>query len=102
MDITRNYVGDVVPNWSVFGEIRTEEFKVVEIVENCITYNSARDKNIQNMSELESQQVFNVLADYKKGGASRNEIRKENQKNYIHNCNYKICERFEKKIFHVN
>ena len=95
-------IGEVIPNWSVSGRIRIAKFKIVEITENSIGYDSPNAKNRQNVYKNEFQQIFNVWDDYKKGCIPRNEIREMNKKTTYIIATIKYVEDMIKNNFHTN
>lgn len=95
-------VGDVIPNWSVSGRIQIAKFKIVEITENGIGYDSPNAEYTQNVSKNEFQQIFNVWDDYEKGSIPRHELREMNKKTTYIIATIKYVEDMIKNIFHTN
>lgn len=94
--------GNVIPNWSVSGNIRIREFKIIEIAENSIGYDSPTAKNIQSVSKDEFQQIFTVWESYKKGDIPRSELRENNKKTTYIIATIKYVEDLIKNNFQTN
>lgn len=88
--------GDVIPNWSVSGKIRTKEFKIVEITQDSISYDSFTAKSIQKVSKAQFEQVFNVWDKYKNGNITRAELRNNNNKTSYIIATIRYLENFKK------
>ncbi len=89
-------VDDVIPNWSVSGNIRTKEFKISEIMQDSISYDSPTAENIQKVSKTQFEEVFDVWDKYKNGNITRAELRNNNNKTTYIIATIRYLENLEK------